>query len=669
MEICFQIEGQRISRMNSPGSVQGTVKYLTSRFELAGDEWDGTIKTAYFENQNTGKKRKQILSDDNTCEVPWEVIADSGMIKVSVAGERDGFRITTGIEQFYNGKSMCDGEPSEPPTPDQYDQMIAMATEARDIAQSIRDDAYAGKFGGNEIPEYVVSEAKRVSDAVNDHQSKNSLCFAFLTDMHCGYKHYRDGQYVVDDSAVENAGQGIKEMLKTCVLDAVVLGGDYSDGSWETDKELAMQQINTCMEMMDTGNQNAVIYMRGNHDDAPYMATKDRLNETQLFIRIGKRNLINGAVIDDGNRANYGYLDFEAQKMRLIYLDTDDKPEWNSVQVGAGENNNYLDVANISGEQLKWLANKALDFSGKSNASEWGIVIVSHRSLDSENTTYFDGTSTYDANVQNVITIINAYAANSSGTITHNGIVVDYDFSNNMKSAKLYCFVHGHDHSYNYNTLTSKSIPNIGVPNVLDGRERVSDDGQTYTKIAETENSTSFCIITVDRENNKLYADHFGAGYDRSWDWNDYADLLYTNLLPTATDENGAIYNVTGYREDYRLDSSGSTIEYAGFTATGYMPCKLGDVIYLKNVMLQPSASTASNQRISFYRSDKAHIAQTNASAAASHLAATTDTSGNIISFTVKNFSSNDLTDVAYFRLSAAYIGDDSIITANEVTE
>ncbi len=144
-EYVFSIQGSGIKRTDSPrgGSVEGSINYLTCRFKFTGDEWAGTIKTAYFENENTKKKYSQILQEDNTCAVPWEVIADSGMIKVSVAGERDGFRITSGIESFYNGKSICDGEPSEPPTPDQYDQMIA-------IAQSIRDDADAGEFDGKD---------------------------------------------------------------------------------------------------------------------------------------------------------------------------------------------------------------------------------------------------------------------------------------------------------------------------------------------------------------------------------------------------------------------------------------------------------------------------------------------------------------------------------------
>ena len=519
-----------------------------------------------------------------------------------------------------------------------------------------------------DVPSYVRTSAESVAKTVLQHQSNNSFCFCFLSDMHCGYKHYWDESYVVDDTAVENAGQAVKVISEICPIDVVIFGGDYSDGSWESSHPLAISQIDESMKLTDIGKGMCPLYCKGNHDDAPYMSTVNRLSITELFVRIGRRNLISNSVIDNENRSCYGYVDYESRKMRIIYLDTDDKPRWGSIQVGSGETNNYLDSCNITGEQLKWLANIALDLSEKSNPSDWGIVVVSHRSLNSETSTYFDpdSSSNKTANVQNAITVLTAYITKDSGNINHNGITVNYDFTEISSAAKIYCCVHGHDHAYTYNTLGTKSIPNIGCPNVLDGRERISDDGTTYTKTAGSSNCTAFCIITIDRANNKIYADHFGAGYDRSWNWDDPTNTSYTNLLPIATDTDNTIYNSIGYKEGYRLDSSGSELEYSGFTVTGFIPCSLNDIIRLKNITIQPSSSNASNQRISFYDSSKLYIGQTNAKVAMNDLSAMVDESGNIIQFTVKNFSSNNLTNVAYVRLNGTYIGADSIITVNE---
>lgn len=148
MQIEVEVKGQRIKRINSPGSVEDTLNYLTCYFTFDGEEWDNTVKTAYFRNPASGKTYSQMLAEDNTCTVPWEALTDRGFVKFSVSGERENYRITTGIESIYNGETVYGGEPSEPPTPDQYDQMIALAEQTKEIAESVREDADAGEFDG-----------------------------------------------------------------------------------------------------------------------------------------------------------------------------------------------------------------------------------------------------------------------------------------------------------------------------------------------------------------------------------------------------------------------------------------------------------------------------------------------------------------------------------------
>lgn len=148
MQIEVKVQGQKIERLNSPGSVEDTLNYLTCHFVFEGEEWDDTVRTAYFQNPASGEKYPKILADDGTCTVPWEALTDKGFVRFSVAGERDGYRITTGIESFWNSGTIYGGKPSEPPTPDQYDQMIALAEQTKEIAESVRSDADAGKFDG-----------------------------------------------------------------------------------------------------------------------------------------------------------------------------------------------------------------------------------------------------------------------------------------------------------------------------------------------------------------------------------------------------------------------------------------------------------------------------------------------------------------------------------------
>lgn len=148
MQIEIEVTGQKIKRLNSPGSVADTLNYLTCHFIFVGEEWDNTVRTAYFNNPKSGERYAQIIADDGTCTVPWEALTDKGFVRFSVAGEREDYRITTDIESFYNGETVYGGEPSEPPTPSQYDQLIALAEQTKEIAESVRRDADEGKFDG-----------------------------------------------------------------------------------------------------------------------------------------------------------------------------------------------------------------------------------------------------------------------------------------------------------------------------------------------------------------------------------------------------------------------------------------------------------------------------------------------------------------------------------------
>ena len=148
MQIEIEVTGQKIKRLNSPGSVADTINYLTCHFIFFGEEWDNTVRTAYFNNQKSGERYAQIIADDGTCTVPWEALTDKGFVRFSVAGEREDYRITTDIESFYNGETVYGGEPSEPPTPSLYDQMIALAEQTKKIAELVREDADAGEFDG-----------------------------------------------------------------------------------------------------------------------------------------------------------------------------------------------------------------------------------------------------------------------------------------------------------------------------------------------------------------------------------------------------------------------------------------------------------------------------------------------------------------------------------------
>lgn len=142
-----------------------------------------------------------------------------------------------------------------------------------------------------------------------------------------------------------------------------------------------------------------------------------------------------------------------------------------------------------------------------------------------------------------------------------------------------------------------------------------------------------------------------------------------TNLLASATDTDGSIYNGTGYASGYRLNSSGVAETYSGMYLTGFIPISLGDVVRLKDVTWQYGVSsgiTSNNQRICFYDASKTFLGLANGTGAGGSLAGVKNENNIWTQFTVKSFRGVTLDNVAYFRLCCAGISSDSIITVNE---
>lgn len=501
------------------------------------------------------------------------------------------------------------------------------------------------------VPDYVITEAETVARLVNQHQSGNSVVFPFLSDAHCGY--YTD----TANEAVKLAGLLLNQIGKRVPFDFIANGGDMSSGAWNTYKSNAYDEVEDYTELTREAHKGVPgLWCIGNHDDAPYRAAADRLSQTETFALYGRKNRVSGAVCPNG--CNYGYLDLEAQKMRVIVLDTHDRRSWGSVDTGSGETSTYTNVENISGAQLKWLAETGLDFTDKSDPAEWGVVVISHAALTAD-TTWTDpvDSTVYDVNTANAATILAAYQAGKSGSITHNGITVSYDFSTLESRAGVICCVHGHNHQFCDETVSG--IVSIGCPNVMNGRERESADGNTYTKTAGTADGTSFCIITIDRENLKIYADCVGVGYDREFTYTTEV-VTYTNLIPISTDASGNPYGTNGLKENTYL-SSGNEGTRAGIYCTGYMPITLPATVRFKDCGF---SQTSGDCRVCTYDENFTNISTWKGTNLATAVFGQFDENGMATQFTVAATNT-----ASWFRVCGEGLNENSIITVNEPIE
>lgn len=79
----------------------------------------------------------------------------------------------------------------------------------------------------------------------------------------------------------------------------------------------------------------------------------------------------------------------------------------------------------------------------------------------------------------------------------------------------------------------------------------------------------------------------------------------YTNQIPISKDASGNVFNGTGYKEGYRLNSSGAEVAASGYVVTGFMPFTLGQQILFDKF----SGSESSNGGLCFYDSNHTFIA------------------------------------------------------------
>lgn len=394
------------------------------------------------------------------------------------------------------------------------------------IAQAIRDKAgvslsmlpgampgyirgiQSGSTDTSGIPEDIVEEARRVASSIQSKIGSNALTFAVMSDMH----EMGDGDHA--DAAIleryrranRNACQGVKVIADQIALDFFANLGDLAWGSSSTTtQDLAASVLQAQRYMAGIAEKTESMLVPGNHD----------VDSAAGFV---DPQVISGLI------GNYQYVDFADQMVRVICLNTADTSD--------GTNS----TERISGEQLQWFA-QALDLSGKSNAASWGILVLSHHPLDW-------------GNIKPAANCLAAYLNGAAYSATHDGMTVSYDYSG-KNAAVFIANIHGHVHCLKVGTISGTDAKRVAIPNACFGRN--NEYGQSgNTEFGETDTynktdngtgkNTAFCLISIDLDNQILYADCFGSGYDRIVSYGEGAVMTcsVTNTLRNAVSSNGA---------------------------------------------------------------------------------------------------------------------------------
>lgn len=376
-----------------------------------------------------------------------------------------------------------------------------------------------------DIPNYVKAEALAVAEKVKAVMKADSIVFLSVSDFH------HTGAQVDNWQTNINAGnlhacQALKVLSYSLPqIDFACMLGDVTFGNAKTTTQLMQQQFNQINGWLGEAWKN-IPQLRtvGNHDTGEY--------STLVGAQFLKNNIwkYNEGAVYGSEEYGYCYRDFAEKKLRVICLNTCEG------ETVSGENAAYC----CSPEQLLWFAQTLHAVGSKTDAAQWGIIVLGHYPLDLGGA-YPTGN------------IVKAYVAGES--TVQNGVTVNFSGHN---AAKFIMNVHGHNHCFQFGKLhsvangqgTEFDAWRMCTPNACFYRNNSGvvtmngisfGDPAPHDKTAGTGKDTAFNVNVINPSEQVLYSFCYGAGIDRTIG---YAATVYysiTNTLTNVTTSNDAI--------------------------------------------------------------------------------------------------------------------------------
>ena len=141
----------RIKAYNN--TISDSIMYEIIKFNFS-DGWKGYDKTAVSRNKESVISvvlncDNELCTGEDQCYVPYEVIK-TPEFTVSVFGTKEKSRVTSERATVRVMKSGYEeGDAPAEPTPEVYEQLVELAKNTLELAQSVRNDAESGKFKGD----------------------------------------------------------------------------------------------------------------------------------------------------------------------------------------------------------------------------------------------------------------------------------------------------------------------------------------------------------------------------------------------------------------------------------------------------------------------------------------------------------------------------------------
>lgn len=580
------------------------------------------------------------------------------------------------------------------------------------------------------IPADIKTAAMEIVRKVNEVRKDDSIVFMAMSDSHHIGEQSDTGWQTFNNLGNLHAGMAAKVLSYAVDLDFVCHLGDLTFGHGTTTSAQLHQQIGEMNRWLDEAWNGVPRFQTvGNHDTGMYAVNNGTETETEsagyLFSAFGK--YCDGAVYGSTEHG-YCYRDFDDKKLRVICLNTSEGDSLNaSYECSPEQLLWFAETLKVVGAKSGWnvivLGHYPLDFYGMHDVTAVVKAYVDGTSITLNGTTVnFSGSNnakfianfhghthcfkvarlnTLDVSAKtateyNALRVgipnssfyrnnhqegPNAYGLYFEEETTYDKVndgVNDTAFVVNVITPSeevihSFCYGAGYDRAIGYGNVNWHRVT-FELSNCTVASSATSiEDGKPFTATIIADQHCSISSVVISMNGADITSSCYSDGQinipavtgDVVIKATAIIALACTNQIPISTDADGAIY---GWKKGVYLSSStGLDGSNSSSYATGFIPVKLGDTVRLKNVKHELEATgslTPGNQRMCFYDSGKNLLGLVISSSTYPHNRVYEN--NNLVQFTVTTNTDFDESQIAFFRLNAAYIGDDSIITVNE---
>jgi UDP-2,3-diacylglucosamine pyrophosphatase LpxH len=342
---------------------------------------------------------------------------------------------------------------------------------------------------GGPIPSYYQNKLNQMSSI-----PKDNFNVGFITDAHLQLDNYAPNS-VAHYAYIAAASRRAR-------LDAIVAGGDNTNGWWEKNQKLVETRHATSTLFNRTAAGTDVFFQMGNHDTGinqnGHNTPDTCLSESEIKAMYHTADLMYGEVRDGDSL--YGYKDYPDKKVRVIWLNSFDLPfELND---DGTYKYDFLRQPSYRNQQLTWLAEKAL----KIPDNKWQVMVFTHAPLPN---TF--GVIPIEFNSDILIGILNAFQGGKAyalkDTTREMPVDINVDFSTQGASVLIGLFT-GHIHEDGQMLYSNINCVETACSLCYSGDSK---------RARGTETEDCWDIFSVDTVNRKIHAYRFGYGTDRNF--------------------------------------------------------------------------------------------------------------------------------------------------------